>query len=254
MSISSTASSTASERTIRSRASHAAGVAFGAFVAFAALALSPPGAVAQDPNLVDQGRYDVRLGDRARGTETFAIRRQGEGYMAVGRIQLEGSGTWLRSSEVVLRTDGSFAPLRYRFESRVAGDPRTVDFLRSGTRIRITTSSEEGERVNELLAGPDQVLLEPGIAQHYYFVVRRLASGRDGLTAVIPGEGREAPIRLTGSSDVTVEIGGRSTDARRWELTVDGVTHLVWSDRADGRILRVEIPDRGWRSERRADE
>ena len=40
----------------------------------------------------------------------------------------------------------------------------------------------------------------------------------------------------------------------RWELTVDGATHLVWSDRADGRILRVEIPDRAWRSERRADE
>lgn len=226
------------------------------FVPLAALALglTPTEAGAQDPNLVDQGRYDVRLGDRATGTETFAIRRQGEGYMAVGRIQLEGSGAWLRSSEVWLRTDGSFTPVRYRLESLVTEDPRNIDFLRTGTRIRISTSNDEGVRVNELLADPDQVLLEPGVAQHYYFVVRRLTAGGDRLTAVIPGDGREAPIRLTGTSDVSIEVGERSVDARRWELTVDGETHLVWSDRSDGRILRVEIPERGWRSDRRADE
>lgn len=254
MNISSTASSTASERKIRSRNDRTVGAACLVLAGFAALAMSPMPASAQDPNLVDQGRYDIRLGDRARGTETFAIRRQGEGYMAVGRIQLEGSGAWLRSSEVVVRTDGSFTPLRYRFESRVAGDPRTVDFLRSGTRIRITTSGEEGERVNELLAGPDQVLLEPGITQHYYFVVRRLTAGSGGLMAVIPGEGRAAPIRLADSSDTTIEIGGEPAQARRWEFTVDGTTHLVWSDRADGRILRAEIPDRDWRSDRRAED
>lgn len=251
MNISSTASSNGWGRTIRNRT-----LAPGTLFALAALALglTPSEAGAQDPNLVDQGRYDIRLGDRATGTETFAIRRQGEGYMAVGRIQLEGSGAWLRSAEVGLWTDGSFAPVRYRLESLVTGDPRTVSFLRSGTRIRISTSDEEGERVNELLADPDQVLLEPGIAQHYFFVVRRLAAGAERLSAVIPGEGDEAPIRVTSTSDVTIDIGGRSTNARRWELAVDGTTHLVWSDPTDGRILRVEIPDRGWRSDRRADE
>lgn len=250
MNISSTASSTGWERMIPSRR-----VASRAFALTAlALGFTPAGARAQDPNLVDQGRFDVRIGDRATGTETFAIRRQGEGYMAVGRIQLEGSGAWLRSAEIWLRTDGSFTPVRYRLESLVTGDPRTVDFLRSGTRIRISTSSDEGVRVNELLADPNHVLLEPGVAQHYYFVVRRLATGAERLTAVIPGEGREVPVRVAGRSDVTVEMGERSVDARRWELTVDDATHFVWSDRADGRILRVEIPDRGWRSDRRADE
>lgn len=251
MNISSIASSTGWERTIRSRAAAARAVVAAAVLA---LGVAPGQAGAQDPNLVDQGRYDIRLGDRATGTETFAIRRQGEGYMAVGRIQLEGSGAWLRSAEVGLWTDGSFAPVRYRRESLVTEDPQTVSFLRSGTRIRISTSDEEGERVNELLADPDQVLLEPGIAQHYYFVVRRLAAGADRLSAVLPGEGDEAPIRVTSASDVTIELDGRSMDARRWELAVDGTTHLVWSDPTDGRILRVEIPDRDWRSERRVDE
>lgn len=244
MNISSTASSAASGRWIRRLA--AAGAAVAVLVA-------PGRAGAQDPNLIDQGRYDIRLGDRATGTETFAIRRQGEGYMAVGRIQLEGSGTWLRSAELGLRTDGSFAPVRY--EIRALGGPHSLIAARTGTRVRITTSSEEGDRMTELLANPNHVLLGPGIAQHYYFLIQRLESGRGGgVIALVPGEGREAPVRVVGTSESTVEIGGEPVPARRWELSIDGTTHLVWADPADGRILRVEIPDRGWRSVRQAEQ
>lgn len=244
MNISSTASSAGSGRWIHRL------VIAGA--ALAALAV-PHRVHAQDPNLVDQGRFDIRLGDRAAGTETFAIRRQGEGYMAVGRIQLEGTGTWLRSAEVVLRTDGTFVPMRYRFESR-ADDRGTVDLSRTGTRIRVTTSSAEGERVKELLANPSHVLLGPGIAQHYYFLIRRLSVGRGGAIALVPGEGREASVRVVGTTDTTVAIGDEQVPARRWELTVDGTTHFVWHDPADGRILRVEIPERRWRSVRQPEE
>lgn len=242
MTISSTASSADSGRSIRRRY----GLAIAAVLALGLVA-DPAGA--QDPNLIDQGRYDIRVGER-QGTEVFAIRRQGEGYMAVGRLQLEGAGAWLRSAEIGLRTDGSFGPLRY--ETRAIGNDRNLIAIRTGTRIRITTSDEEGDRMTELLANPRQVLLSPGVAQHYYFLVRRLASGGE-LTALLPAESREAPIRLLDRRDDTVQIGDASVAARRWELSVDGTTHLVWSDPNDGRILRVEVPDRGWRSVRRAE-
>lgn len=250
MNISSRVSSDASGHWISRPAARrlAAGIA-------ALCVLATPGrSFAQDPNLVDQGRYDIRVGDGTTGTETFAIRRQGEGYMAVGRLQLEGTGAWLRSAEVMLRTDGTYAPVRYRYESRTEGEGRIVDLTRAGTRLRVSTSSAEGERMTELLANPKQVLLGPGIAQHYYFLVRRLSAGARSLTALLPREGREAPIRVVGDSETTVELGGASVPARRWELEIDGASHLVWSDPADGRILRVEIPDRRWRSIRRADE
>lgn len=242
MSISSTASSAGSGRSIRRLA-----------WCFALAALLPAQLGAQDPNLIDQGRYDIRLGDRAVGTETFAIRSQGEGFMSVGRIQLEGRGTWIRSAEFGLRTDGTYAPVRY--ETRGTGDAQGVKLVRTGTRIRVTISSDEGERMTELLANPSQVLLGPGIAQHYYFLIRRLSasSGAGELTALIPGEAREAPIRVVGTSDVALDLGGSSVPARRWELAIDGVSHLVWSDAANGRILRVEVPDRQWRSVRRAE-
>ncbi len=79
--------------------------------------------------------------------------------MAVGRIQLEGESTWLRSAEFGLRTDGAYAPAR--FETRALGQPaHTLKLTRSGTRLRITTTSDEGDRMTELLAAPGQVLLD----------------------------------------------------------------------------------------------
>jgi hypothetical protein len=244
MNISSTASWVGSARWIR----RAAGWATVAAVA----GLVPGSAAAQDPNLVDQGRYDITVGDRAAGTETFAIRRQGEGYMAVGRVQVERATDWLQSAEFGLRTDGAFGPVRY--ETRATGNGRSVIATRAGTRLRITTSNEEGDRMTELLADPNQVLLDPGIAQLYYFLVRRVAAGTTGsLKALVPGEARELPIRVVGTTDAEVQVGGTRQPARRYEFSVGGTTHLVWADPADGRIRRVEIPDRQWRSVRRAE-
>lgn len=218
----------------------------------AALLVSPAIAAVQDPNLIDQGRYDITVGDRVTGTETFAIRRQGEGYMAVGRIQLESEGTWLRSAEFGLRTDGTYAPVR--FETRALGRPaHTLIVTRTGTRLRITTSGEEGDRMTELLAVPNQVLLEPGIAQHYYFVIRRLAAGGEQpieLVAVLPGDGQKQPIRVAGVASTEITIGGVVHPANRYELDVGHTRHIVWADPADGRILMVELPDRQWTSVR----
>lgn len=214
---------------------------------------APATSAAQDPNLVDSGRYDITIGDRVAGTETFAIRRQGEGYMAVGRIQLEAEGTWLRSAEFGLRTDGAYSPVR--FETRTVGGPaRTLIVTRNGTRLRITTSSDEGDRMRELLATPDQILLEPGIAQHYYFAIRRITAAGGlppDLVAIRPGRGLEHTVRVDSVTATEISLGGVAQPASRYDLDVGGEGHIVWADPADGRILMVEIPDREWTSVRR---
>jgi hypothetical protein len=108
--------------------------------------------------------------------------------------------------------------------------------------------------MTELLATPNQVLLGPGIAQHYYFVVRRIeASGgvATGLVAILPGGSREQPVVVQSVTDVDVMVGETSLPARRYDLDVGGAQHTVWADPADGRILKVEIPDREWTSVRR---
>jgi hypothetical protein len=209
--------------------------------------------MAQDPNLVDQGRFDITIGERGTGTETFAIRRQGEGYMAVGRMQLDREDEWLTSAEFGLRTDGTYSPVR--FESRSLGRPmRSLVLTRTGTRLRITRSNDEGERMTELLATPNQVLLGPGIAQHYYFVVRRIEAVGDagaGLVAILPEGGREQPVTVGSVSDVEVSLGEATRAARRYDLMVGDTQHVVWADASDGRILRVRIPARSWTSTRR---
>lgn len=225
----------------------------GSVFAIALLAV-PSTAGAQDPNLVDQGRFDISIGDRVAGTETFAIRRQGEGYMAVGRMQLEREDGWLRSAEFGLRTNGAFVPVSFQHEA--LGRPRrSLILTRTGTRLRITISNNEGDRMTELLANPNQVLLGPGIAQHYFFIVRRIEAAGDrnaGLVAILPGERSEQPVAVESVTEVDVMVGGTARGARRYELDVGGTEHLVWADPSDGRILKVEIPDRGWTSIRRA--
>ncbi|MFQ5530969.1 MAG: hypothetical protein ACE5FP_11570, partial [Gemmatimonadota bacterium] len=166
---------------------------------------------------------------------------------------LEGEGTWLRSAEFGLRTDGGYAPVR--FETRALGrPPYTVIVTRNGTRLRITTSSDEGEWMTELLATPDQVLLGPGIAQHYFFVIRRIAAGGGppaDLVAILPGGAMEQPVHVDSVTATEFAIGGATQPASRYHLDVGGKQHIVWADPADGRILMVEIPDRQWTSVRR---
>ena len=108
--------------------------------------------------------------------------------------------------------------------------------------------------MTELLAAPDQVLLGPGIAQHYYFVIRRLAAAGappTELVAILPGDGQEQPIRIADVASTEITIGGVVQPANRYELDVGRTRHIVWADPADGRILMVELPDRQWTSVRR---
>ncbi len=105
--------------------------------------------------------------------------------------------------------------------------------------------------MTELLAAPGQVLLGTGIAQHYYFVVRRLVANGDRssrLRAILPDDGQELPISLVGVTTTQITIGEATLPASRYELDVAGTRHIIWADSGDGRILRVEIPDLEWTS------
>lgn len=214
--------------------------------------LAYPGALAaQDPSLVDQGRFDILVAGAAVGTETFAVRRQGEGFMGVGRLQIDGSVDWLRSAEFGMRTDGGLAPIFY--EMKAGSGEASLRAARTGTRISITRSTPEGDRISEMLADPNQVLIEQGVALHYFFVVRRLMAGSgDRLKALVPRQAREVAIRVAAVRDDPVAVGDERRPARRYELMVGDSRHIVWADPVDGRILRVELPDRQWVSVRRA--
>jgi len=217
-------------------------------------ARAPLGA-STDPRMVDQGSFDIRVGGRSSGTETFAIRRDGDGFTAVGRIVVEGASVGIQSLEVGLHTSAELSPERY--EARTVERPVSRFLVsRTGNRLRLSTSTQRGERVTEFLARPYLMLLELGIAHQNWFLVRRLreipSASAVQLEVLLPRTGVTAPVSLLRTDEDSVEVGDVPLEARRYDLRIGDVEQSVWADR-EGRILRAEIPARRWTALRQPD-
>ncbi len=206
--------------------------------------------LAQDPSMIDQGRFEIRIGGESRGQESFAIRRQGEEYMAVGRTSLEEQELWVLSAEVGLRTDARYVPVRYEFRTLQRPTSTTIA-VRTGSRIRVTTSNQEGERMTELMADRELVLIQTGVAHHYWFLIKRFGQASAGQTgtvdALAPGAVERSSIRLDGVTDVELALpDGPVREAIRYDMQIGETSHIVWVERTTGHVLRAEIPERAW--------
>jgi hypothetical protein len=214
------------------------------------LAVSAGPSLAQDPSMIDQGRFEIRIGGAARGQESFAIRRQGEEYMAVGRTSLEGQDLRVLSAEVGLRTDARYVPVRYEFRTLQRPTSTTIA-VRTGNRIRVTTSNQEGERMTELMLDRELVLIQTGVAHHYWFLIKRFgeaSAGQGGTVDALAPDGVErSSIRLDEVTEVDLTLpDGRVREARRYEMQIGETRHIVWVERTTGHVLRAEIPERVW--------
>jgi hypothetical protein len=210
----------------------------------------PTRGMAQDPSVIDQGRFEIRIGGATRGQESFAIRRQGEEYMAVGRTSLQGEELWVMSAEVGLRTDGRFVPVRYEFRTLQRPTSTTVA-VRTGSRIKVTTSNEEGERTTELMADRQLVLIQTGVAHHYWFLIQRFGQATAGLggtvDALAPDAVERSSIRLDEVTEVELPTqDGQVLEATRYDMQIGESRHIVWVQRTTGKVLRAEIPERAW--------
>ena len=200
--------------------------------------------------MIDQGRFEIRIGGAARGQESFAIRRQGEEYMAVGRTSLEGQDLRVLSAEVGLRTDARYVPVRYEFRTLQRPTSTTIA-VRTGNRIRVTTSNQEGERMTELMLDRELVLIQTGVAHHYWFLIKRFgeaSAGQGGTVDALAPDGVErSSIRLDEVTEVDLTLpDGRVREARRYEMQIGETRHIVWVERTTGHVLRAEIPERVW--------
>jgi hypothetical protein len=208
-----------------------------------------PGASAQQANQLDGGTFEHRLADAYAGSETFAVRRRGEGIVAVGRVTREGGPDALRAIEVGLRVDPRVRPVRYELQTR-EGPPLHIVVNRAGPRLTVTSTSLEGEKFTEFLAHDDLLLLEREIAHHYGLLARRIIAASDPrslrLEVLVPAEGRKVPVRVESRSDDTLVLNGRSLAVARYDLLVGDERTVLWVREDRGQLLRVAIPGRGW--------
>jgi hypothetical protein len=220
--------------------------------AFAASVIAIPAAFAQTVTL-DEGAFRVSIAGKEAGTETFSIRQNGTGdgavIIAVGRVVLDADkGPQEVSAE--LQVGGrSLRPAAY--EVRVQGGAaERITGRVVGSRFSAQIVSPAGESMREYLAGEGAVLIDEGVAHHYYFLARRVEAGVLRIPVIIPRQNRQLTAQVAVGGSERIAVAGRSLDARKLTVTPAGAgERLVWVD-AEGRVLRVEIPSANFVAQR----
>jgi hypothetical protein len=216
----------------------------------AALAVSP--ATAQTSTL-DEGSFRLLVGGEEVGTETFSIRQNGTGEDAViiarGRVVLDTARSGQELTSSLQLAGGTLRPAAYDVTLEGA-DARKIAGRVVGGRFSARIVSSAGENMREYLVSDGAILLDEGIAHHYYFIARRVESGSQRVPIVIPRSSKQVAAQVTVGGSETVTVGGRSVAARR--LTVEPAgepPRNIWVD-DQGRVLRLEVPARRYVAER----
>lgn len=200
--------------------------------------------------VVDQGTFAVSLGGRAAGTEEFTIRRAGLGgdaaIFANGTITLTRDGRQQQISPLLraVPPDGVVS----QYQVGVTGvDALDLRLRLAQRRYVAVIQSAVGEEQREFLAQPQTRVLEVDVAHHYYFL-RDVRQG--SVTPVLEPRMRgHAELVAEAASDEELRMGQAPVGARRVQFSSGDDRRIVWFDRV-GRVLRVEIPGRGYVAER----
>jgi hypothetical protein len=201
----------------------------------------------------DRGTFQVLIGGQRVGTEEFVIQQTGAGegaeIVATGRVNVElPTGTVELTPR--LRTTGFQAqPVAYEVAIGGTSPRRIVGTIGQGRfSARIVTPA--GEQLREYLASSGATVLDEGVAHHYYFLARRIRTGR--VPIIIPRENRQVMATVTSHGEEQLQIGGASATLYRISILPDGgEERRVWVD-ALSRVIRVEIPARGYTAVRTA--
>lgn len=217
-------------------------------LACATLAMAATSAHGQAVTL-DEGTFRLSVRGTAVGTESFVIRRSGEGSSATtvaqGQIVLD-TGDETRS---LLQFQGpDLRPTAYQIEV-TGSETQSISGQAAGTRFRATVVSTAGEQMREYLASEGAVVLDDGVAHQHYFLVS--ATGSDGsVPIIIPRQSRQVTARVSSLGPEQITIGGQGVEARRYRVEPQGLAaRTVWTD-SQNRILRLRIPDEEYLAER----
>jgi hypothetical protein len=204
---------------------------------------------------LDEGTFRILLDGTEVGMETFSIRQNGSGEDAVviarGRVVLDAGrgGTEVQAS--VQLAGGGLRPAAYDMEVR-GGDAQRINARVVGSRVSARISAAAGENMREYLVSDGAVLVDDGVAHHYYFIARRAAGSALTVPIMIPRGSRQVSAQVAVSGSEEVAIGNRRVPATHYTVQpAGGALAHVWAD-AQGRILKVEVPSRKYTAVRTA--
>lgn len=196
---------------------------------------------------LDEGRFALFLEGREAGTEAFTIHRVGLGadarILATAAITFDGV-----EQRPTLETRADFVMTRY--QNALAGARAAeLSIVLDGSRYVSRMSSPEGDLQREYRASPRTVVLEPHVSHHYYFTAHFLDEASTPVVALAPSEGGQLRLEVVSSEVEPFHLGGETLQARHLRLRGNDQIHDLWVD-DQGRVLRVELPESGFRAER----
>ena len=215
-------------------------VRFHAALALSVLAAAPLSAQSGG----DAGAFRVFVDGREVGAEEFTIRQSGTGpaseTTATGKVSLRLSEGTLELTPR-LRASGLQAdPVAYQVDVGGTSPGRIVGSI-GGGRVSAKIVTASGEQLREYVASSGAVVLDEGVAHHYYFLAQRTRSGR--IPVIIPRENRQVIATVSSRGQETVQVGDARPSLYHLVVQVENAEHHVWVDDL-GRVIKVDIPSR----------
>lgn len=213
--------------------------------------LTAPTALQAQSVVLDEGTFIIYQDGREVGSESFRIHRDGMGADAAlvatadVRITREGGLTEMRPS---LRTGAEMVPQAYENKISGARVAQVTGWL-DGNRFVARVTSEAGESQKEYRASTRTLILEDDVAYLYYFASRSSQEPGGTFAVVAPTSGEQYSLKVLSSEVEPFRFGREQLEVRHVRLEGPQRVHDIWLD-DQGRVMRVEIPGRGYRAER----
>jgi len=199
--------------------------------------------------VLDEGTFRILRGGASVGTESFTIRRTGQGADAQVLANAEITLDLPSGAELVkplLQTGADLSLSAYQVE--VSGPDRLEIFVTpSGRRLLVSSRSPAGDQEREFRAAPGGVLLEEGVAHQYWFL-SQLTEGT-AVNVLVPRAGAQDRIEVRSVRPESLVVAGAPAEARHVTFAINGAIHEVWYD-AEDRVLKVDVPGSGFGAER----
>jgi hypothetical protein len=216
------------------------------------LGVVAPVPVAAQGRLVDSGEFRILVSGREAGRETFSIHRQGAGqdlrFTAQCSLDAQLAEGPLRMTTTLVTLGPDRAPSGY--EVKVSGSrSEEATVRRQGARYVYRRNSDAGQEMREVRVPSGAAVLEFWVTHQFHFAVARYLDGSRDLAVVDPRQGRPIQVTMEAREPTTFTLGDEAIPVSRIRIPMQSGFWEVWYDDS-GRIMRVEQPLAGFRSER----
>lgn len=201
---------------------------------------------AAQAGVTDAGTFRITVGGQSAGTEEFSIRQSGSGAatetIATGRVQVRLPSGTLDLAPRLRATGVQGEPVSYQIDIGGTAPERIVGTVGSG-RFSAKIVTAAGEQLREYVASAGAVVLDEGVAHHYYFLAQR---GPGRFPVLVPRENRQVIATVSQRSEERLTVGDRTAPVYRFTVQLaGGAPRTAWVDDLN-RVIKVEIPERGY--------